>query len=99
MVLLLTVLSGLAGALLLMVLAVGLLRILRALTSIRESLSKIAMGVRAIDSETAPLPKHLDGLNDTLTTLGEGLGSVESHLKAVAKKVESLGGALKGSSQ
>ena len=95
MVLLLTVLSGLAGALLLVVLAVGLLRILRALTSIRESLSKIAMGVRAIDSETAPLPKHLGGLNDTLTTLAEGLGTVNSHLKAAGEKLERVGGLLR----
>lgn len=95
MILLLTVLSGLAGALLLVVLAVGLLRILRALTSIRESLSKIAMGVRAIDSETAPLPKHLGGLNDTLTALGGGLGSVNSHLKAAGEKLERVGGLLR----
>lgn len=95
MVLLLTVLSGLAGALLLVVLAVGLLRILRALTSIRESLSKIAMGVRAIDSETAPLPKHLGRLNDTLTTLGGGLGTVHSHLKASGEKLERVGGVLR----
>ena len=95
MVLLLTVLSGLAGALLLVVLAVGLLRILRALISIRESLSKIAMGVRAIDSETAPLPKHLGGLNDTLTTLEEGLGTVNSHLKAAGEKLERVGGLLR----
>ena len=95
MVLLLTVLSGVAGALLLVVLAVGLLRILRALNSIRESLSKIAMGVRAIDSETAPLPKHLGGLNDTLTTLGEGLEAVNSHLKAAGEKLERVGGLLR----
>ncbi len=95
MVLLLTVLSGLAGALLLVVLAVGLLRILRALTSIRETLSKIAMGVRAIDSETAPLPKYLGGLNDTLTTLGGGLGTVHSHLKAAGEKLERVGGVLR----
>lgn len=95
MILLLTVLSGLAGALLLVVLAVGLLRILRALTSIRESLSKIAMGVRAIDSETAPLPKHLGGLNDTLTALGGGFGSVNSHLKAAGEKLERVGGLLR----
>lgn len=95
MVLLLTVLSGLAGALLLVVLAVGLLRILRALTSIRESLSKIAMGVRAIDSETAPLPKHLGRLNDTLTTLGGGFGTVHSHLKASGETLERVGGLLR----
>jgi hypothetical protein len=95
MVLLLTVLSGLAGALLLVVLAVGLFRILRVLTSIRESLSKIAMGVRAIDSETAPLSKHLGRLNDTLTTLGGGLGSVNSHLKAAGDKLERVGGVLR----
>ena len=95
MVLLLTILSGLAGALLLVVLAVGLLRILRALTSIRDTLAKIAMGVRAIDSETAPLPKHLGGLNDTLTALGGGLGSVNSHLKAAGEKLERVGGLLR----
>lgn len=91
-----TLFSGLAGALLLVVLAVGLLRILRALTSIRRTLEKIAMGVRAIDSETAPLPKHLGGLNDTLTTLGAGLGSVHSHLKAAGEKLEKVGRGLRG---
>lgn len=92
--LLLTVLSGLAGALLLVVLAVGLLRILRALTNIRDTLSKIAMGVRAIESETAPLPKHLGQLNETLTTLGGGLGTVNSHLKATGETLERVGGLL-----
>lgn len=96
MVLHLPVLSGLAAVLLLVVLAVGLLRILRALTSIRESFSKIAMGVRAIDSETAPLPKGLAGLNETLTALGGGLGSVNSHLKAAGKKLEDLGASVGG---
>lgn len=95
MVLLLTALSGLAGALLLVVLAVGLLRILKALTSIRETLSKIAMGVRAIDSETAPLPTHLGKLNETLASLAGGMGSVHSHLRASGETLERVGGLLR----
>jgi uncharacterized protein YoxC len=54
-VLLLTNLTWLAAATLLVGLGWALLEIARTLESLAATLDKIAWGVRAIDSETAPL--------------------------------------------
>src|SRR5919204_100866 len=66
MTLLLTICSVLAVWALLTVLVVGLLLVLKTLESIRGSMEKIAMGVRAIEQETLPLGAHADTLAATL---------------------------------
>ena len=66
MTLLLTICSVLAVWALLTVLVVGLLLVLKTLESIRRSMEKIAMGVRAIEQETLPLSAHADALAATL---------------------------------
>jgi hypothetical protein len=66
MTVLLTIYSVLAVWALLTALVVGLLLVLKALESVRGSMEKIAMGVRAIERETLPLGAHADALAATL---------------------------------
>ena len=91
--LLLAILSGAALWLLLIVLILFLDRIRRALAGINASVSKIAMGVRAIEAETAILPAALPTTATTLTQITEGaealagiLGSAAGHLAQLAPK-------------
>ena len=72
MTLLLTICSVLAVWALLTVLVVGLLLVLKTLESIRGSMEKIAMGVRAIEQETLPLGAHADALAATLAEAPAG---------------------------
>jgi hypothetical protein len=83
-VLRLTVLSVLAAWSLLGVIAGGLLMILNALKSVRRHMENIAMGVRAIETETAPLGPRAGALI-------EGLGSGADGLSAIAGRVEQIG--------
>jgi len=96
MVLLLTVLTWVAAAMLLLVLGWALLRIRQALESIAKSLDKIAMGVRAIDTETAPLPNHLDRVNNSLAPLVPGLQAVHQHLAGADEKLAKMAKVLSG---
>ncbi len=90
MVLLLTILTGIAGAALLIVLAIALAKILRVLESIGRSLDKIAMGVRAIETQTTPLPKHIESANGSLSSLYDGLGVAKTHLTGADQKLDTL---------
>ncbi len=90
-VLLLTILTIVAAAVLLIALGIGLLQIALGLESIAGSLNKIAYGVRAIETETAPLPDCIDGINGSLApvvggfqTVGSSLTSADRHLGSVA---------------
>lgn len=90
-VLLLTILTILAAAVLLVALGIGLWQIALALEGIASSLDKIAYGVRAIDTETAPLPECVDGINGSLApvvggfeAVGESLTSADNHLGNLA---------------
>lgn len=66
MTLLLVILSVLALWTLLSLLVVGLLLVLKSLEGVRLHLRKISMGVRAIETETAPLQRHARALGPTL---------------------------------
>ncbi len=90
-VLLLTILTIVAAAVLLIALGIGLWQIALALEGIGSSLDKIAYGVRAIETETAPLPACIDGINGSLApvvggfgAVGESLTSADLHLGDVA---------------
>jgi hypothetical protein len=88
---LLTVLT----ALLILVFAGALIyylrRIVVALETIGGSstsyLAKLGFGVRAIEQETSHLGPQVTQLNQGLTALGDGLGAVDGHLKAVIAAV------------
>ncbi len=90
-VLLLTILSIAAAAVLLIALGIGLFYIALALEGIASSLDKVAYGVRAIETETSPLPNCIDGINGSLApvvggfaAVGESLTSADTHLGNVA---------------
>jgi len=91
MELLLTFLSGVALIAFLAVLLTFLDRIRKALAGINVSLSKIAMGVRAIEAETAILPAELPVTATALAQITEGaealagiLASADAHLAQLA---------------
>lgn len=87
----LTLMSGFTLLVFLAVLLHFLVRIGKALAAINGSLSKIAMGVRAIEVETAILPAQLPITATTLTQITEGaealagiLTSADGHLAQLA---------------
>lgn len=88
---LLTILTILAAAVLLVALGIGLYYIAVALEGIGDSLDKIAYGVRAIEQESNPLPECIDGINGSLApvvggfeAVGGSLTSADQHLGNVA---------------
>ena len=85
MVLLVT-LTCLAAVLLLVVVAINLIRINRALSSIGGTptswLGKIRFGLRAIETETGMLAPLVTNLNTGLGALDGGLRQVENDLSA-----------------
>lgn len=93
-VLVLTILTVVAGAVLLIALGIGLWRIAMALEDIGSSLDKIAYGVRAIDVETSPLPECLDGINGSLAPVVGGFEVVGNHLTSADKHLGSVAGLL-----
>jgi type II secretory pathway component PulJ len=87
----LTILSVLAAWSLLGVIAGGLLMILNALKSVRRHMERIAMGVRAIETETAPLGRRVGALTvrrgpgaDALSAIAARVGEIGRDLDAVA---------------
>ncbi len=84
MILLLTILSVLAGWALLALLILGLLLILKPLESIRRNLEQITMGVRAIEHETLPLGVRAEALRETLGETAESVDGTAENLAAVA---------------
>ena len=93
MELLLTILTALAGAVLLVALVASLFVILRTLQSVRGNIEKINFGVRAIEKETEMLG-GVESLNGRLTALAGGLESVAAHFANVDRNVGTVGEAL-----
>lgn len=86
--LLLTILTVLAVWAFLAVLALGLLLIRKPLESIRGYLEKIAMGVRAIEQQTAPLGGAADALAASLADGAATVGSVARRMREVETRVD-----------
>lgn len=93
MELLLTILTALAGVVLLGALIISLFIILRTLQSVRHYIEKINFGVRAIEKETEMLG-GVAKLNTGLTALAGGLESVATHFTNVDRNVGTVGEAL-----
>ncbi|MBI4504726.1 MAG: hypothetical protein HY691_04265 [Chloroflexi bacterium] len=87
MELLLTTLSGLALWVFLALLVAMLGRIRAALERIHVSLAKIAMGVRAIESETAILKAELPTTVDTLAQLSGGAEVIAAGLASAERRL------------
>jgi hypothetical protein len=96
MPLLLTILSVLAAWAFLTLLVIGLLLILKTLESIRGYLEKIAMGVRAIEIETAPLGTHASTVGKTLGETVDGLTAVVGGLSELERDLDPALAALTG---
>jgi hypothetical protein len=77
----LTWITVIYAAVLVAVLAVGLILILTTLRSIGDKLGKIAAGLKLVESQTAPLNPTVEKLNDSLTALSGGLDVVQSHFE------------------
>lgn len=91
MTLLMAILSVIAVWAFLLVLLIGLLLIWKVLDSIRISMERITMGVRAIEQETNPLRAHAGTLaeriqqtNQGVQGVSQGLTQIDSDLGAVA---------------
>src|SRR5919197_4224277 len=91
MELVLTILSVLALWAFLTLLVIGLLLILKTLESVRGYLQKIAMGVRAIEMETAPLASRAEAVDASLGKTVDGVAAAAGSLLDVNG---SLDGAL-----
>jgi hypothetical protein len=94
MLLLLTVLSGIALLALLAVLLVGLVRVQYALDGINASLSKIAMGVRAIESETGILKAEAPTTLAAMTALADGGELIAARLSSADARLAGIAEAL-----
>jgi hypothetical protein len=92
--LLLTTLSVLVGWSPLGTTAAGLLLILKPLESIRGTMRKITMGVRAIEEETRPLGPGATTLIGSLGTTAGALGSVSGRLDEIARELDGVAAAL-----
>jgi uncharacterized protein YoxC len=86
---LLVVLSVLVAALLLSVLALGLLLILKTLQSVRGSLEQIAMGVRAIETQAGAIAPGVSEVTGELQPLADALRSGAERLGRLAPGLES----------
>ena len=95
MTLLLTILSTLALWALLGVLIMGLLLILRPLQSVRGYLEKITWGVRAIETQTAPLGARTETLAAGLAELNAALVAVDGRLAGADRNLGAAAPALR----
>ncbi len=80
MTLIMAILSVLAVWAFLLVLAIGLLIIWKALDSVRGSMEKITMGVRAIEKETDPLSAHAGRLAERIGETNQVVGAASQGL-------------------
>jgi hypothetical protein len=69
--------------------------ILKPLESVRASLEKIAMGVRAIEQQTAPLAAGADALGPSLTEAADALRAAARRLEEVHRDLDAAGPALR----
>lgn len=95
MIVLLTVVSGLAVVVFFGTLIAYLITIVDRLERIGGSptsfLAKIALGVRAIETQTGALAPQVIQLNDGLSTIDGGLKVIDSHLVAAFTAVGKQG--------
>lgn len=89
-----TILTAVLFLTLLGFLAWALAKIEKALAGIRASLEKIAWGVRAIETETNPLPGGIAGVAGGLTEIAAGLTVVRDHLGSTAENLPGAARAL-----
>lgn len=89
-----TILTAVLFLTLLLFLAWALYKIHGALIGVRANLEKIAMGVRAIEIETGPLPGAIQTVAAGLTGVGGELSVVDQHLAATVEGLPAAARAL-----
>ncbi|MFN2433215.1 MAG: hypothetical protein ABR599_10455 [Gemmatimonadota bacterium] len=80
----LTTLTLITVALVVLALAGYLIAIAWALLSARKSVATIADGLEAVRGHTRPLPEHLATINGALGALLQGLRAADGHLARAA---------------
>lgn len=88
MTLLLTILSVLAAVSFLLVLSISLLLIFKTLQSVKVTLRKIAMGVRAIEQQTISLQDRGAVLHETLSTAGSRMHHAAERVSVADRALE-----------
>ena len=78
--------------LLVVVLAVNLIRTLRALMSTARVLAQIDAGFKVIQSQTDPLNGAVADVNVALETIEKGMKSINKHLQEADKKLQPVSG-------
>ena len=91
MVVALTIVSVLALWSLLAILIVGLLLIRKTLESVRVTLERIAMGVRAIEKETEPLGPHALRFVEHFTAALGPLGTLAENVAGIDRELQRIG--------
>jgi hypothetical protein len=91
MELLLTILSVLALWAFLLVLSVGLLLIIKSLESVRSTLTRIAMGVRAIEKQARPLGERGATVQNSLKSLVNVIGSLPAPMQRLQNTLDAAG--------
>lgn len=95
MSLLLTILSVLAGWTFLGVLFIGLFLIRKVLESVRLYLEKIAMGVRAIEQQTAPMRERAEAVQGALDQTAAGFAAVTEQFTEMDRLLDATPPALR----
>jgi uncharacterized protein YoxC len=94
MPLLLTILSVIAAVAFLLVLQIGLLLIMKTLQNIKRYLQQIAMGVRAIETQTIPLESHAVALHSAAFDASRTLASTAAKVSGLGRVLDTAGDGL-----
>lgn len=89
---LLNVLTLVYALVLVLVLAISLIRILRALASIARIFGKIDTGLKVVETQTSPLNGHIESVTVGLESIEKGLKSINAHLGGADKKLQPVAG-------
>ncbi|MGH9846308.1 MAG: hypothetical protein ACREEM_47015 [Blastocatellia bacterium] len=87
---LLTWITVIYAVVLVLVLAVGLILILKTLLGIGDKLAKIGAGLKLVESQTAPLNPAVETLNEGMAMLSGGMHVVDSHFAGADEHLDSV---------
>ena len=85
MIKILTIITLVLVALVVLLLVIYLLLIIFHLWRSANTIQKLAGGLQKIEHDTAPLKDKVEIINGALSSLNQGLGSVDGHLINIAK--------------
>ena len=94
MELVLQIVGGAYAVVLVVVLAVSLFAILWVLRSIGGRLGQVAEALHRVETNTAPLGRHVGAINGGLTSVAEELGSTLAHMDQTDQHLATVAGTL-----